>query len=279
MNDEGAPRFRRLCDSFALHGVGLHSGQKCSVRVEPNEGEFLLASEGLELPLSRLALDGSGRGSDYIFPDGHRVRTCEHILAAFVGLGIWGVRLTVEGPEMPALDGCAAQMTETLMQKSAPCTEGPAPFHLSSPFRVGDENRFVAVFPSHHFSVTCIVSYDSPMIGTQMLSFTGGAQSFFEDIARARTFAMTSEIEALRAKGMALGGTLDNAILVGENEVQASGGLRYPDEFVRHKTLDLIGDMAAVGCPVCAHLVAMKAGHELHLHLAERLRALVRVPS
>ena len=277
MNPEGAgrPPFRRLTDAFVLRGVGLHSGRDCVLTVEPHDGEPVLVHEGAELPLRRLGLVGTGRGSDYVFPEGSRVRTCEHVLSALVGLGVWGARLTVEGPEMPALDGCAERMTECLLQHSEPCASGPEPFALASPLHVGDPSRFVAAFPAPFFCVTCVVSYASPWIGTQMLDLTVGPESYREQVARARTFAMEADLEALRAKGMALGGSLENAVLVGEGGVRASGGLRWPDEFVRHKALDLVGDLAAVGRPLYAHVVAVRAGHELHLRLAERLRSLL----
>ena len=267
--------FRRLTDGFTLRGVGLHSGRDCVLAVEPRDGEPVLRHEGAELPLRRLGLVGTGRGSDYVFPEGHRVRTCEHVLSALVGLGIWGVRMTVEGPEMPALDGCAQRMTECLLAHSEPCASGPEPLALALPVRVGDASRFVAAFPAPEFCVTCVVRYASPLIGTQMLDLTVAPEPYREQIARARTFAMEADLEALRANGMALGGSLENAVLVGTEGIRAAGGLRWPDEFVRHKTLDLIGDLAAVGRPVRAHVVAVRSGHELHLRLADRLRALL----
>ena len=115
--------FRRLTGSFELSGVGLHSGRECRLRVSPAKDGIFLAAEGQELPISRLALEGTGRGSDYIFPDGHRIRTCEHILAALTGMGIWQARLEVEGGEMPALDGCAGQTAEEILKRSEPCGE------------------------------------------------------------------------------------------------------------------------------------------------------------
>lgn len=271
----GAVPFRRLTEGFVLGGVGLHSGRDCVLTVEPRDGEPVLRHEGAELPLRRLGLVGTGRGSDYVFPDGRRVRTCEHVLSALVGLGIWGVRMTVEGPEMPALDGCAQRMAECLLEHSVPCASGPEPFALAAALHVGDESRFVAALPAPGFCVTCVVRYDSPLIGTQMLDLSVGPEAYLGQVAGARTFAMEAELEALRAKGMALGGSLENAVLVGAEGIRAAGGLRWPDEFVRHKALDLIGDLAAVGRPLRAHVVAVRAGHELHLRLAERLRALL----
>ena len=271
--------FRKLTEPFELSGVGLHSGRECRLRVSPRKGGGLtLATEGSgETPIHQLALEGTGRGSDYIFSDGSRVRTCEHVLAALTGMGVWEARLEVRGGEMPALDGCAELVARNILDHSEPCNEGPEPFALSGALIVGTEERFVAAFPASRFHITCVVSYDAPAIGTQMTDFCGGRANFCGEIARARTFAMASEIEALRAHGMALGGSLDNAILVDGDEVRAAGGLRWPDEFVRHKTLDLIGDLAALGRPIQAHIVAVRAGHALHLQLAERLRRLCKV--
>lgn len=269
--------FRRLTEPFVLEDVGLHSGRNCVLRVSPGEGGLTLASEGAEMPIDRLALDGSSRGSDYIFPDGRRVRTCEHVLAALTGMGVWEARLEVEGGEMPALDGCAARVAEEVLLRSEPVGEGPEPFSLSAPVFVAEGNRLVAALPAPEFTLTCAVSYEASAIGTQMLDFGGGIGEFHEGIARARTFAMAWEVQALRDRGMALGGSLDNAILVGEDGVQAAGGLRWPDEFVRHKTLDLIGDLAALGRPLRARVLAVRAGHGLHLRLVERLRRLCQV--
>lgn len=266
--------YRRLTGGFTLSGMGLHSGRECVLRVEPCD-ELIMAADGQEgRRIADLSLRGSGRGSDYIFPNGSSVRTCEHVLAALVGMGVWGARLSVEGGEMPAVDGCAKTVAEMVREHSEPCADGPEPLCLSVPVVVGGGARFVAAFPSPEFRVTCAVKYDSDVIGAQMTDFCGGAEEFASEIAGARTFAMASEIEMLRAHGMALGGSLENAILVHSDRAEAAGGLRWPDEFSRHKTLDVIGDTAALGRPIRAHIVAVRAGHELHLRLVERLRNL-----
>lgn len=266
-------RCRRLAGSFTINGVGLHSGRDCSVRVEPCD-ELVLSAEGMSLPISKLALTGSGRGSDYTFPNGVRIRTCEHVLSALTGMGVWGARLTVEGGEMPAVDGCAESVARHVLHLSDECHEAPAALNLAEPISVGCGDRFVAAFPSPVFRVTCAVKYSAKVIGAQIFDFDGEADDFLAEISRARTFAMASDIEYLRSHGMALGGSLDNAILVHDDRVEASGGLRWNDEFARHKALDLIGDLAALGRPLCAHVTAVRAGHELHLRLVERLRRL-----
>ena len=316
-----------LNGKIILTGKGLHSGQDCKLTIEPCDSpEVLLRSGTNELPLRELSLSGTNRGSDYIFPDGTRVRTCEHVFSALAGLGIWsGVRVTVEGGEMPALDGCSRTVCGELRRYSdvasgsptltkggfrgviphpaSTCrdalrgnagedvndlTLGPSPYAgegsktsphntpyagkcVNSPVIVYGEatSRFITALPYDGLRITYMVEYE--YIGAQIFDYVQSPKSYYEDISCARTFAMQRDIDYLRSHGMALGGSLDNAIVIGST-IQAKGGLHWPDEFVRHKVLDLIGDLAAVGKPVNAHIIAVKAGHELHLKLADKLR-------
>lgn len=258
----------RLDGRITLEGQGLHSGKPCRLVIEPCSSPEVLMND---LPLRLLGLNGSNRGSDYIYPDGSKVRTCEHVLSALAGLGVWsGVRLIVEGGEMPALDGCAKTVCGEIMRCSG---EGgnTEPLRITQPVIVHSEDRkrFVAAFPCDCLHITYSVEYQ--FIGAQIYDYVQSPENYCTNIAPARTFAMASDIEYLRSHGMALGGSLDNAIVVGE-EITAAGGLHWPDEFVRHKVLDLTGDLAAVGRPLNAHIIAMRAGHELHLKLAEKLR-------
>lgn len=269
-------KYRKLTEALSFEGKGLHSGRDCCVRLEPFDAPLSLETEGQCLPLSRLFFEGGGRGTDLIFPDGKRIRTCEHVFSALVGLGVWQARLSVTGPEMPGLDGCAAEVADRIMKNSEPSPDGPEPLTLRYPVHIGDSSRFVIALPSPTFRVTCVIDYEASAIGTQILDYAGTPEDYLAAIAPARTFAMAEDIEALRAAGMALGGSLDNAILVEKTGVQTAGGLRFSDEFVRHKVLDLLGDLANVGRPLAAHIVAVRAGHVQHLQLVDRLRALLR---
>mgnify|MGYP002625010046 CR=1 FL=1 len=262
----------KINGKILLKGLGLHSGKECELLIEPCDSkEILMKSDDNELPLSKFSLSGTNRGSDYIFPDGSKIRTCEHVLSALNGLRVNGVRLTVTGGEMPALDGCARTLCEEILKHSEESNDELESLKLSSPVEVrsDDYKRFVAAFPCEHLRVTYIVEYD--FIGAQIFDYVHSPENYFENIAAARTFAMESDINYLRSHGMALGGSLDNAIVVGET-IQAKGGLHWKDEFVRHKVLDLIGDLAAIGRPLKAHIIACRAGHELHLKLVEELR-------
>ena len=267
---------RRLNGKIILSGTGLHSGNECRVTLEACDSpEVMMRADDDECPLRMMKTDGTKRGSDYIFPNGKRVRTCEHVLSALSGLRVFsGIRITVEGGEMPALDGCSKAVCEQIMRNSY---DDGAEMHcreLRKPLivRSDDGMRFVCAFPSDEFHVTYTVKYEH--IGVQTIDYVAGSMNYADDIAPARTFAMKRDIEYLRSHGMALGGSLKNAIAVGE-VIEAEGGLRWPDEFVRHKVLDIIGDMYSIGFPVKAHIIAMRAGHELHLRLAERMKGAI----
>ena len=266
----------RLNGKIILKGIGLHSGRECELAIEPYDTHTILIRSGEnEMPIEKMNLSGTNRGSDYIFPNGERIRTCEHVFSALYGMGIYsGVRISVTGGEMPALDGCSRMLCDEILSHSSSSNDDELHDALSinEPVIVysDDRKRFVAAFPCDELHITYTVEYK--YVGAQILDFTCNPESYYHEISNARTFAMLSDIEYLRANGMALGGSLDNAIAISEDGIQASGGLRWRDEFVRHKALDIIGDLAATGRPLKAHIIAMKAGHELHLKLSEYLR-------
>lgn len=264
----------RLNGKIILKGIGLHSGRECEVKIEPCDSKMIMLND---TPIANLNLNGTNRGSDYIFPDGGRIRTCEHVLSALYGMGIYsGVNVNVSGGEMPALDGCSRMLCDEILRHSDMKDESHDAFGITEPLIVysEDKTRFVAAFPCDELRITYTVEYK--YIGAQVFDFEVKPENYYREVSSARTFAMLSDIEYLRAHGMALGGTLDNAIAISENGIQASGGLHWPDEFVRHKVLDLIGDLAAAGKRIKAHIIAMKAGHELHLRLSEKIRAEIR---
>lgn len=266
----------RLNGKIILKGIGLHSGHECELVIEPYDTYTIMIRSGEnEMPIEKMNLNGTNRGSDYIFPDGERIRTCEHVFSALYGMGIHsGIRVSITGGEMPALDGCARRVCDEILNHSDGNFESEShdALRINEPLIVysDDRKRFTAAFPCDELHITYTVEYK--YIGAQILDFTLTPESYYHEISNARTFAMLSDIEYLRANGMALGGSLDNAIAISENGIQASGGLRWQDEFVRHKTLDIIGDLASIGRPLKAHIIAMKAGHELHLKLSERIR-------
>ena len=264
---------QRLNGKIILSGTGLHSGVGCEVTIEPYDAQYVIMRSGdEEYPLHMLKSDGSKRGSDYIFPSGTVIRTCEHVLSALAGLGIYsGVRITIDGGEMPGLDGCAEEVCTQIKSHSYEDGEGERGINICHAVIVSNEDRtrFVAAFPADVLHITYTVEYDT--VGVQIYDYAHTPGKYITDIAPARTFAYEREIEYLRSRGMALGGSLDNAIVIGDT-VHAKGGLRWCNEFVRHKVLDLIGDLSSIGRAINGHIIAVRAGHELHLRLAERLK-------
>ena len=265
---------RRLTKTISWEGKGLHSGKECKVTLSPSI-ELSLSLNGNCIPIKELEFKGSSRGSDLIFPDGSKVRTVEHLLSAISGIGLWKTNIEVEGVEFPAIDGCSETFSRVLFESSLEC-EPVKPLEIYSPiYYENGLGASIAAFPSEKFSITYIIKYENELIGTMLYDYNETDCEFYiNEISRARTFALEKDIEKLLQNGMALGGSLDNAILVGETEIKTNGGLRYKNEFVRHKVLDLIGDLVLVGRPICAKIVAIRAGHIPHLQFIEKLRRL-----
>jgi UDP-3-O-[3-hydroxymyristoyl] N-acetylglucosamine deacetylase len=265
---------RRLKETICWKGKGLHSGSECKVTLSPFE-ELSLSLNGYCYPIKELEFEGSSRGSDLILPDGSKVRTVEHLLSAISGLGLWKTNIRVEGLEIPAIDGCSETFSHKLFEASEDC-EPVKPLEINTPICCDSVNgAFIMAVPSEKLSITYIIKYENDLIGTSLYDYVEtNCESYMNEISRARTFALEKDIKLLLQNGMAQGGTLNNAILVGESEIHTSGGLRYRDEFVRHKVLDLIGDLALLGRPICAKIIAIRAGHIPHLQFIEKLRRL-----
>jgi UDP-3-O-[3-hydroxymyristoyl] N-acetylglucosamine deacetylase len=195
-----------------------------------------------------------------------RIQTVEHLMAAFGGLGIDNVEVEVDGTEIPALDGSAKPFVAMLtaagrVQQSA----RRRMLTLPCPLKVGSAGRWLHIVPSETFRITYTLDNDHPAIGTQALSWSPSERSFVEEFAPARTYGFLRDLGLMRKNGLARGGSLDNAIVLGNRG--ALNGLRYDDEFVRHKILDLMGDLALLGRPIGAHVIARNGGHALNLEL------------
>ena len=186
-------------------------------------------------------------------------------MAALYGLGIDNVSVEVDGPEVPIMDGSAAPFVFLLKSAGIREQSTPKPFLvIRKRFRVEDGNRSITIHPSHELKVTYTIDFDHPLLQNQTyeLRFSGG--DFVREISRARTFGFLKEIQLLWDNGLAMGGSLDNAIVIDDFRVLNEDGLRYPDEFVRHKILDFLGDLALLGKPVIGHFVVEKSGHFLN---------------
>ncbi len=263
--------------SVSCSGIGLHSGRKVTLRLRPapaNHGIRFrrLDLDGMEVPAAaeRVVRMSYATG---LAQDAASVETVEHLLAALVGLGIDNVTVEMNQAEVPIMDGSAASFVYLVHEAGVKTLRAPRRFlKVARPISLSRGDKRIALYPSDHFKVTYSISFDHPLLRHQSRTERVTEESFIEDIAPARTFGFLKDVEQLRQQGLSLGASLDNTIVLGETGV-LNNSLRFEDEFVRHKMLDVIGDLALVGYPLIGHLVAHRGGHALHASFARKLLA------
>jgi UDP-3-O-[3-hydroxymyristoyl] N-acetylglucosamine deacetylase len=266
---------RTLRRSVSCVGIGLHSGCKVTLSLKPAPTDhgirFRRTDMGdFELPATVRHLTGlqlaTGLARDQV-----SVETVEHLLAALVSMGVDNVVVELNSPEVPIMDGSAAPFIY-LIQEAGLKRQQKARKYLKivRPIALSRGDKRIALYPSDHFKVTYSISFDHPLLRHQSRTLAMTEESCVEEVAPARTFTFLKDVERLRQNGLALGGSLENAVVLGETGV-LNNALRFEDEFVRHKILDAIGDLALVGYPVIGHLVAHRAGHALHTEFASRI--------
>src|SRR2546426_11003051 len=252
-----------------IEGVGLHSGKVARITLAPAPADagivFRVRPTGERIPARPESVVNSHYATT-LGVNGTRIQTVEHVMAAAAGLGIDNIEIEVDGPEIPALDGSAKPFVALLaaagrVQQSA----RRRMLSLPCPIRVGGAGRWMQIVPSDTFRISYTLDNDHPAIGTQVLSWSPSERSFVEEFAPARTYGFLRDLGLMRKNGLARGGSLDNAIVLGNRG--ALNGLRYRDEFVRHKMLDLVGDLALLGRPIRAHVIARNGGHALNIEL------------
>jgi UDP-3-O-[3-hydroxymyristoyl] N-acetylglucosamine deacetylase len=203
--------------------------------------------------------------------NGTRIQTIEHLMAAAAGLGIDNLRVEVDGQEIPAGDGSAKPFVAALASAGrAQLSARRRPVTIPYPLQVGSGSRWLQILPADSFRISYTLDHDHPAIGTQVMSCVPTERSFVDDFAPARTYGFLKDLGLMRKNGLARGGSLDNAVVVGQRGVL--NGLRYRDEFVRHKILDLIGDLALLGRPILGHVIARNGGHGLNLELVQAIQ-------
>jgi UDP-3-O-[3-hydroxymyristoyl] N-acetylglucosamine deacetylase len=263
---------RTLRRSISCAGIGLHSGKKVTLSLKPalvDTGIRFRRCDlgGLEVPATVKHVGGINYATG-LTRDAVKVDTVEHLLAALVSLGIDNVILELNSPEVPIMDGSASRFIELIQQAGVRQLGAPRRYlKVLRPLSLSRGEKSIAIYPSDQFRVTYSIAFDHPLLQHQAMTLEINESTFVEAIAPARTFTFLKEVEMLRQQGLALGGSLENAIVIGETGV-LNGRLRFEDEFVRHKILDVIGDMALVGYPLVGHLVAHRGGHALHTAFA-----------
>jgi UDP-3-O-[3-hydroxymyristoyl] N-acetylglucosamine deacetylase len=267
---------RTLKHAVGCTGIGLHSGKPVRLDLKPAPAGtgvlFRRVDLSVEIPASLECLARLDHATT-LSRDGASIDTVEHLLSALHALGVDDAIVEVDGPEVPVLDGSAAPFVILIHEAGLrPLNQAREYLQILKPVEVVRGGKWARLLPSEHFRVSYAIGFDHPLLRHQAASFRVSAESFAQQIAPARTFGFLREVETLRRSGLALGGSLENAIVIGETGV-LNNKLRFEDEFVRHKILDAIGDLALIGHPIIGHLEASKAGHALHAALCQKLMA------
>lgn len=263
-------------NSIFIVGTGLHSGKDVHMEILPalagtgivfqrvdHKGAVPVAAHPANITATELCTTiGTGISS---------VSTIEHLMAAFVGLGIDNAIVRVDGPELPILDGSAAEFVDAIIAAGTRKQEkNRKVLIVKKPFEIRRDDRFIRIEPFTQLTFRCEIDYSSRAIGHQMIEFDFSRSGFME-LCNARTFCHLSEVESMRKQGLALGGSLANAVVVDDQKVVNKEGLRGSDEFVRHKLLDCIGDLALLGSSLIGKVTTNKSGHGLHAEFTKEL--------
>ena len=256
-------------------GIGLHSGRKVTLSLKPAPADHGIRFEradlgGISIPAHVSHLGGKQHLQTGLVHDRASVDTIEHLLAALCGLGVDNVLVELNQAEVPIMDGSAAPWVYLVQDAGVKELSTPRKtIQVTRQIQIQDGDKRIALYPADRFKISYSISFDHPMLRHQQKTLELDERTFVDEIAPARTFGFLKEVEMLRQRGLALGGSLENAIILGETGVL--NPLRFDDEFVRHKMLDVIGDLALVGYPILGHLVVHRGGHALHTALAAEL--------
>lgn len=262
----------------SITGIGLHSGIYTTVELHPvpaGRGITFVRADlgGLRIP----ALQASTTALDHattVGKDDVQVGTVEHLLAAIMACGITDIDILIDGPEVPIIDGSALPFLHLIDAAGVRDLGSEVPvLRIRQPFELTHGDKSIRIAPASRLIIKYRIDFDHPAIGRQSMQFDFGHDNFLRKIAPARTFGFMRDVEKLRAAGLARGGSVENAIVLDDRGV-VNGPLRFKDEFVRHKILDLVGDLALIGCPIAGEITAHRAGHAMHsAFVAELLRA------
>ena len=266
--------------AVSYRGIGLHTGKEVTMTLEPapvNWGvvfvrEDLPGSPQIKLSASKVIsnLRGTSIGEGEV-----KVRTVEHILAALSGLNVDNITIKIDGEEIPAADGSALPFVR-LIQKAGIVEQEASRdvLKVEEPFWLEEGERRLVVLPNDKLKITYTVDFPQSPLKSQFAEFTVDEETFIREIAPSRTFGFMEEVEELKRRGLIQGGSLDNAVVIDKDGVVNEEGLRFPNEPVRHKILDLIGDLYLLGKPVRAHILAIKSGHLFNVKLTQKLEEL-----
>ncbi|MCY7345505.1 MAG: UDP-3-O-acyl-N-acetylglucosamine deacetylase [Pyrinomonadaceae bacterium] len=265
-----------LVNSIEIGGIGLHTGVEVNLKLKPapeNTGYIFVRTDldDFEIPASVEYISHCSYATT-LLRRGVLLSTCEHLLAALRGIGVDNCFVELDNIEIPILDGSSENWVELLETAGITAQNAPRRFlRIKKEVVFEQDDKRMSIAPSEKFEIECTIDFAHPYINRQSFNFELVNGSFRREIASARTFGFTQEIEMLRKANLALGGSLDNAIVLTSDGMLNENPLRYPNEFVRHKILDIIGDFALLGMPIQGKLTACKSGHAVHASLMSKL--------
>lgn len=258
-------------------GIGLHTGKGANLTLKPADPDWGIRFIRVDLPGAPVIKANNSQVIDTRLAtslglNGYRINTVEHLLGALAGMGIDNAAIEIDSSEVPIMDGSAAQFT-SLMEKTGLRSQekGKGLLRIKRPVTVQEGDKYIHLFPYNEFKISYTIEFDHPFLQSQSYTLVVENKTFVEEISRARTFGFLKDVEQLKKNGFARGGSLENAIVIDASGIMNQEGLRYEDEFVRHKILDLIGDLSLVGKPILGHIIAYKSGHALNSALLQKL--------
>ncbi|MFD1245213.1 UDP-3-O-acyl-N-acetylglucosamine deacetylase [Paralysiella testudinis] len=275
---------RTLAKSISVTGVGLHSGERVRLTLHPaaeNSGILfrrtdLEGEQGQIIVLSPYLINDTRLSSTVVTDQGVRVGTIEHIMSALAAYGIDNILIELNAPEIPIMDGSSLPFVYLLQDAGIVDQAAEKRFlRIKAPVEVREPDKWVRFEPYEGFKITLTIAFDHPVFNRSKQTFTidFAGQSYIDEIARARTFGFMQEVELMRSHNLGLGGNLNNAIVIDDTDVLNPDGLRYADEFVRHKILDAIGDLYIAGHPIIGAFTGHKSGHAVNNALLRKILA------
>lgn len=266
---------RTLKQEAAFSGIGLHTGKQATVKLRPAPRDTGVIFQRLDRVMTLRAQIGAVTDTAFATSLGNgnvKIKTVEHILAAIAGVGIDNIIVEINGPEVPILDGSASEFVSIILKAGIAKQGKKRPFlKIIKPFSMTEGHSEISVFPYDGRRITFRIQFNHALLGEQNISLELNEETFIKEIAPARTFGFLKDVEYMIANGLAKGGSLDNAVILNDKGVMNPSGLRFKDEFVRHKVLDMIGDFSLAGFPIYGHIFANKAGHAANLNFMRKL--------
>jgi UDP-3-O-[3-hydroxymyristoyl] N-acetylglucosamine deacetylase len=263
-------------NEILVSGLGLHTGRVINMKLVPAPRDtgvvFIRTDKGNVRVKANVCFVSDTSFATTLASEGVKVGTVEHLLAALAGLNIDNVFVKIDGPEVPIMDGSSLPFISKILEAGIAKQAKTVNFlRILEPIAVTEGPCQIAVTPYEGTRITYRVFYTHPAFGEQKMGIDITSMNFMNELAPARTFGFLRDVEMLKSKGLARGGSLDNAIVLDEKEVINGGELRFKDEFVRHKILDAVGDLSLIGLPIYGHIIANKSGHTLHVKLLRKI--------